>query len=308
MFVELAPVTIISLAVIFAVIVLLVKGIKIVPQSHAVVIERLGKYNRTLEGGFHIIIPIIDSVALNVTKQEQTIDIPEQSVITKDNVNISVDGIVFIQVETAKAAAYGVVNFKRAIGNLATTTLRAEIGKMALDETLSSRDTLNLSILTALDEASQKWGIKTMRVELRDISVPKEIEDAMNLEMKAEREKRAIELTATANKKATILEAEGEKQKTILEAEAIQKMADALRYEQVAIAKGQETAMESINTAMAKNEKAAEFLLAKERILAFKALAESNSKDKVIVPYNTAEMIGSLSVMKDFVGISEATK
>lgn len=307
MFTELSPVAIISLASIFAITVLMLKGIKIVPQSHALVIERLGKYNRTIEGGFHIIIPIIDSVALSVTKQEQTIDIPEQSVITKDNVNISVDGIVFIQVENAKDAAYGVVNFKRAIGNLAMTTLRAEIGKMALDETLSSRDTLNLSILNALDEASQKWGIKTMRVELRDISVPKEIEDAMNLEMKAEREKRAIELTASANKKATILEAEGDKQKTILEAEAIQKMADALRYEQIALAKGQEAAMEAINTAMAQNEKAAEFLLAKERIVAFKALAESNSKDKVIVPYNTAEMIGSFSVMKDFIGVSEAT-
>ena len=209
----------ISIAIVIAVLIIIIKGIKIVPQSRAYVIERLGKYNRTLEGGFHVIIPIVDSVAMGVTKQEQIIDIPQQSVITKDNVNISVDGLVFIQVENAKMAAYGVVDFKRAIANLATTSLRAEIGQLALDETLSSRDTLNRSILTALDEASQKWGIKTMRVELRDISVPLEIEEAMNLQMKAEREKRAIELTATANKEATIREAEGQREKAFLEAE-----------------------------------------------------------------------------------------
>ena len=220
-------ISVVSIAIIIAVLIIIIKGIKIVPQSRAYVIERLGKYNRTIEGGFHVIIPIVDSVAMAVTKQEQIIDIPQQSVITKDNVNISVDGLVFIQVENAKMAAYGVVDFKRAIANLATTSLRAEIGQLALDETLSSRDTLNRSILMALDQASQKWGIKTMRVELRDISVPMEIEEAMNLQMKAEREKRAIELTATANKEATIREAEGQRQKAFLEAEAIERMADA---------------------------------------------------------------------------------
>lgn len=292
----------ISIAVIIAVLIIIVKGIKIVPQSRAYVIERLGKYNRTIEGGFHVIIPIVDSVAMAVTKQEQIIDIPQQSVITKDNVNISVDGLVFVQVENAKMAAYGVVDFKRAIANLATTSLRAEIGQMALDETLSSRDTLNRSILTALDEASQKWGIKTMRVELRDISVPVEIEEAMNLQMKAEREKRAIELTATANKEATIREAEGQRQKAFLEAEAIERMADASRYEQEQSAAGQHKAMELINSAMASNPQAAEFLLAKDRVAAFSELAKNESNDKVIVPYETTELIGSLSIFKEFLG------
>jgi regulator of protease activity HflC (stomatin/prohibitin superfamily) len=292
----------ISIAIVFAVLIIIIKGIKIVPQSRAYVIERLGKYNRTIEGGFHVIIPIVDSVAMAVTKQEQIIDIPQQSVITKDNVNINVDGLVFIQVENAKMAAYGVVDFKRAIANLATTSLRAEIGQMALDETLSSRDTLNRSILTALDEASQKWGIKTMRVELRDISVPMEIEEAMNLQMKAEREKRAIELTATANKEATIREAEGQKQKAFLEAEAIERMADASKYEQEQTAEGQKNAMTMINLAMANNPQAAEFLLAKDRIAAFNELAKNESNDKVIVPYETTELIGSLSILKEFMG------
>ncbi len=295
-------VSIISIAIIIAVLVIIVKGIKIVPQSRAYVIERLGKYNRTIEGGFHVIIPIVDSVAMAVTKQEQIIDIPQQSVITKDNVNISVDGLVFIQVENAKMAAYGVVDFKRAIANLATTSLRAEIGQLALDETLSSRDTLNRSILMALDEASQKWGIKTMRVELRDISVPMEIEEAMNLQMKAEREKRAIELTATANKEATIREAEGQRQKAFLQAEAIERMADASKYEQEKTAEGQAKGMEMINIAMGANPHAAEFLLAKDRVAAFHAMAENESNDKVIVPYEATEFIGSLSILKEFLG------
>lgn len=292
----------VSIAIVVAVLIIIVKGIKIVPQSRAYVIERLGKYHATLEGGFHVIIPIIDSVAMTVTKQEQMIDIPGQSVITRDNVNISVDGLVFIQVENAKMAAYGVVNFKSAIANLATTTLRAEIGQMALDETLSSRDTLNRSILTAIDDASQKWGIKTMRVELRDISVPVEIEEAMNLEMKAEREKRAIELTASANKEATIREAEGDRQKVFLQAEAIERMADASKYEQEQTAEGQKNAMAMINVAMGENPQAAEFLLAKDRIAAFNELAKNESNDKVIVPYETTELIGSLSILKEFMG------
>lgn len=296
----------VSIAIVVAVLIIIIKGVKIVPQSRAYVIERLGKYHATLEGGFHVIIPIIDSVAMTVTKQEQMIDIPGQSVITRDNVNISVDGIVFIQVENAKMAAYGVVDFKVAIANLATTTLRAEIGQMALDETLSSRDTLNRSILTAIDDASRKWGIKTMRVELRDISVPHEIEEAMNLEMKAEREKRAIELRATANKEATIREAEGQRQKAFLEAEAIERMADATKYEQEKTAEGQAKGMLLINQAMAKNPEAAEFLLAKDRIAAFNEMAKNESNDKVIVPYEATEFVGSLSILSSFLGSKKA--
>ena len=292
----------ISIAIVVAVLIIVVKGVKIVPQAHAYVIERLGKYNKTIEGGFHLIFPIIDSVAMQVTKQEQIIDIPQQSVITKDNVNISVDGLVFIQIENAKMAAYGVVDFKRAIANLATTSLRAEIGQLALDETLSSRDTLNRSILTALDDASQKWGIKTMRVELRDISVPVEIEEAMNLQMKAEREKRAIELTATANKEAAIREAEGLRQTAFLEAEAIERMADAKKYEQEATAEGQAKGMMLINQAMSANPEAAEFLLAKDRISAFNEMAKNESNDKVIVPYEATEFVGSLSILSSFLG------
>lgn len=293
---------IISFAIIVVVVVLLIQGVQIVPQSEAWVIERLGKYHKTLEGGFHITIPIIDSIRAKLSKQEQIIDIPSQNVITKDNVNISVDGIIFIQVENARNATYGIVDFKKAIANLATTSLRSEIGQLALDETLSSRDALNKKILVVLDDATQKWGVKTMRVEIRDISVPAEIEQAMNLQMKAEREKRAIELTAIADKEAVIRKAEGDKQKIILEAEAIERMADAQKYEQIAIANGQQQAMDMINEAIKVNSSGAEFLLTKDRISAFSELAKSDSKDKVIVPFETTEFIGSLSMLSEFLG------
>ncbi len=292
-------VSVISLAIVVAVAIIIIKGIVIVPQSSAYVVERLGKYNKTLEGGFHIIIPILDSIRERLTKQEQIINIPQQNVITRDNVNISVDGIVFVQVEDARKATYGIVDFKNALANLSTTTLRAEIGQLALDETLSSRDTLNRKILTAIDDASVKWGVKTMRVELRDISVPLEIEEAMNMQMKAEREKRAIELKAMADKESVIREAEGEKEKAYLQAEAIERMADAQKYELEKVAEGQRKAMLMINSAMAENPQAAEFLLAKDRVAAFAELARNESNDKVIVPYETTEMIGSLSILKD---------
>ncbi len=298
--------SVISFAIIIAVGIIIAKGIVIVPQTHAFVIERLGKFNRTLEGGFHIVIPIMDAIRSKLTKQEQIINIPQQNVITKDNVNISVDGIVFIQVEDAKKATYGIVDFKSALANLSTTTLRAEIGQLALDETLSSRDTLNRKILQAIDEASSKWGVKTMRVELRDISVPIEIEEAMNLQMKAEREKRAIELKAQADKEAVIQEAEGQKEKAFLQADAIERMADAKKYEQEKLAEGQQNAMLMINTAMANNARAAEFMLAKDRVKAFSELAKSPSKDKVVIPYETTELIGSLSVFKEFFSSKKA--
>jgi len=292
-------VSVISIAIVVAVAIIIIKGIVIVPQSSAYVVERLGKYNKTLEGGFHIIIPILDTIREKLTKQEQIINIPQQNVITRDNVNISVDGIVFVQVEDARKATYGIVDFKNALANLSTTTLRAEIGQLALDETLSSRDTLNRKILTAIDTASVKWGVKTMRVELRDISVPLEIEEAMNMQMKAEREKRAIELKAMADKEAVIREAEGEKQKMYLQAEAIERMAEAQKYELEKVAEGQRKAMLMINSAMSENPQSAEFLLAKDRVAAFAELARNESNNKVIVPYETTEMIGSLSILKD---------
>jgi len=284
--------------VIFA-IVIIVKGVKVVSQADMVVIERLGKFHNVLKGGLNFIVPIVDNPVNRLTTKEQMIDIPKQSVITKDNVNISIDGIVFCSVEDAKEATYNVVDFKKAISNLAMTTLRSEIGSMQLDDTLSNRDTLNTKLQAALGDASVNWGVKITRVEISDIAVPKEIEVAMNMQMQAEREKRAKETTAEADKNAQILNAEGFKQEEILKAEAIMKMADALKYEQIAIAEGQKDSMTLINESMKENKEASEYLLAKDRIKAFEKLAASDSANKVILPYNVTEMIGSMSVVGD---------
>lgn len=286
-------------AIVFFTVVIIAKGVKIVSQSDLYVVERLGKFHKVLHGGFHIIIPVIDQVRAVLTSREQLVNIEKQSVITKDNVNISIDGIVFCKVEEATMATYNVVNFKHAIANLAMTTLRAEIGAMVLDDTLSNRETLNAKLQSELGSAATNWGIKVTRVEIADISVPPSIEKAMNMQMEAEREKRAIQTKAEAQKEAQIREAEAFKQSEILKAEAIERMADAKKYEQEKVAAGQQEAMNLINIAMKENEKAAEFLLAKDRVAAFKALAESGSTDKMILPYDVVQMIGSTSVLGD---------
>ena len=216
------------------------------------------------------------------------------------NVSIFVDGIVFVTVMDAKMATYGVTNYQMAIENLAVTTLRGELGKITLDEAFSNRDKLNAALQVALGEAAFNWGVKIMRVEISEISVGKDIQESMNQQMKAERDKRAIELKAEAEKQAQIRNAEAYKQEQVLQAEAIERMADARKYEQIALAQGQADAIRLINDEMKKSPLAAEFLLTKDRISAFTELSKSTSKDKVIVPYETAEFIGSLSVIKDF--------
>lgn len=276
-------------------------GIKIVSQSDIMIVERLGKFHKILDGGFHIIIPFIDQIRAVITVREQLVDILKQQVITKDNVNISVDGIVFLKVTDGKMALYNVDSYKKAIANLAMTTLRGEIGAMNLDDTLSSRDRLNSALQVALGDAAGNWGVKIMRVEISEISVPAGIEAAMNMQMKAEREKRAIELKAQAEKEALIRNAEALKQEKVLQAEAIERMADAKKYEQIAIAQGQKDAMDMINESMSQNKNAAEFLLARDRVAAFSELAKNSENDKILVPYEAMELIGSLSVLKEFV-------
>ena len=288
-----------SIIVFIIAIVFILKTIKIVPQSDIYVIERLGKFSRELTAGINIIIPFLDVVRQKITVREQIIDIPSQSVITKDNVNITIDGLVFCKVQSAREAIYNVVSFKYAITSLAMTTLRSEIGSMSLDDTLSNRETLNAHLQSELSDAATNWGLLVTRVEISDISVPSDIEQAMNLQMKAEREKRSIELNALAEKEAVIRKAEAVKQSEVLKAEAIERMADAKKYEQEKVAEGQQKAISIINDAIAKNSDSAEFLLAKDRIKAFNALASSESKDKIIVPYEAAELIGSLSVIKE---------
>lgn len=291
--------TLILLGVVFGYVVL---AVKIVPQAELQVIERLGRYHRTLHAGLNFILPFIDRVRSKISTQEQVIDIPVQKVITKDNVSITIDGLVFLRINNAKQATYEILDLKHAISQLAQTTLRSEIGKMDLDDTLSSRDNLNATLLIALDSASANWGSKVTRVEISDISVPEPVQIAMELQLRAERERRATETEAEGLKNATIAKAEGDRQKAFKEAEAIERTADAKRYEQIQLGQGQQQAIELLATAMHGNPQAAEFLLAKDRIKAWEGIASSDSANKVVVPYEATELIGSLTALHNLLG------
>lgn len=292
---------VVSMMLLIVVVAAIFSGLRIVSQTDVYIVERLGRYHKSLFGGLNIIIPFIDRVVAKVTTKEQLIEMSQQAV-TKDNVCIYVDGIVFVTVVDAKNAVYGVTNYALAIENLAITTLRGEIGKITLDEAFSNRDKLNAALQIALAEAALNWGVKIMRVEISGINVSEDIQESMNQQMKAERDKRAIELKAIAEKEAQIRAAEAFKQEQVLTAEAVERMADAKKYEQIALAQGQAEAIRRINDEMNRSPIAAEFLLTKDRIAAFTRLSESETKDKVIIPYETAEFIGSLSVIKDFLG------
>ncbi len=206
--------------VILAIIILLAKGIKIVTQSNVFVIERLGQYNGTLESGLHFINPIFDRVVARLDIREQVINFPPQPVITKDNVTMQIDTVIYVAITDAKHYRYGVGNPVSALENLSATTLRNIIGDLELDETLTSRDVINTKIRAVLDEATDAWGMKVTRVEVKNIIPPLDIQNAMEKQMRAEREKREKILTAEGSKSAAITEAEGVKESTILRAEA----------------------------------------------------------------------------------------
>ena len=210
--------------------VILIANIKIVPQAHAYVIERLGSYRETWSNGLHMKVPFIERISKRVNLMEQVVDFPPQSVITKDNVRMQIDTVVYYQITDCKLYAYGVTNPIFAIENLTATTLRNMIGELDLDGTLTSRDTINTKMRAILDQATDAWGIKVNRVELKNIIPPREIQDAMEKQMKAERERRESILRAEGEKNSAILVAEGRKQSAILEAEA-EKQAAILRAE-----------------------------------------------------------------------------
>ncbi len=220
----------ILLVILFIMIVLLAANVRIVPQAYAYVIERLGGYDTTWGVGLHFKIPFLDRVAKKVNLKEQVVDFPPQPVITKDNVTMQIDTVVFFQITDPKMYAYGVDNPIMAIEKLTATTLRNIIGEMELDQTLTSRETINTSMRSALDVATDPWGIKVNRVELKNIIPPEAIRNAMEKQMKAERERREAILRAEGEKKSTILVAEGQKESAILEAEA-EKQAAILRAE-----------------------------------------------------------------------------
>ena len=231
-------------AIVLLVVVVLFKTAVIVPQQSAYVIERLGRYSRTLQAGFHILLPFLDTVAYKHTLKEQAIDISEQLCITRDNVQVGVDGVLYLQVLEPRQTSYGITNYQFAISQLAQTTLRSEVGKIDLDRTFEERSSINRLIVNELDQASAPWGVKVLRYEIRNINPPTDVLNAMEKQMRAEREKRAVILSSEGERDAKINEAEGEKQRVIKESEAT-------RTQQINEAQGEAEAILAVATATA---------------------------------------------------------
>ena len=284
--------------------------VRIVPQAYAVILERLGAYQATWSTGIHFKVPFIERVARRVNLKEQVVDFPPQPVITKDNVTMQIDTVVFFQITDPKLYAYGVENPIMAIENLSATTLRNIIGDMELDETLTSREVINTRMRASLDEATDPWGIKVNRVELKNIIPPAAIQDAMEKQMKAERERREAILIAEGQKKSTILVAEGKKQSAILDAEA-EKQAAILRAEaqkerMIKEAEGQAEAVLKVQNANAEGIRMIREAGADEAVLTLKSLeafakAADGKATKIIIPSDIQGIAGLASSLKEIV-------
>ena len=280
-------------AIIIAIIIVIVKNIKIVPQAHAYVIERLGTYQTTWNTGLHLKVPFVDRIAKKLSLKEQVVDFPPQPVITKDNVTMQIDTVVYFAITDPKLYTYGVERPLSAIENLTATTLRNIIGDLELDATLTSRDTINDKIRTILDTATDPWGIRVIRVELKNILPPKEIQDAMEKQMKAERERREAILRAEGEKQSRILVAEGHKESKILEAEAEKQSAilraEAVKEAKIREAEGEAEAIAKVQSANADAIKMLNDANANDAVLRLKALeafakAADGQATKIMIP------------------------
>ena len=300
------------LAILFGIIVvaLLVSNIRIVPQATVFVLERLGAYYTTWETGLHFKIPIIDRVAKKISLKEQVMDFAPQPVITKDNVTMQIDTIVFYQVTDAKLYTYGVERPILAIESLTATTLRNIIGDLELDQTLTSRDIINSKITTSLDHATDKWGIKVNRVELKNIVPPREIQDAMEKQMKAERERRESILKAEGEKRSKVLMAEGNKESQILTAEAEKQAAilraEAVKEQKIREAQGEAEAIAMINQATADALRLLNQASPTDAVLTLKAYeafakAADGKATKIIIPSSIQGMAGLAASLKELV-------
>ena len=285
------------LVVFIVILLLLASCVKIVPQANAYVVERLGAYQGTWSVGLHIKVPLIDKVAKRINLKEQVVDFAPQPVITKDNVTMRIDTVVFFQITDPKMFAYGVENPIMAIENLTATTLRNIIGDLELDQTLTSRETINTKMRASLDEATDPWGIKVNRVELKNIIPPAEIQNAMEKQMKAERERREAVTRAEGEKKASVTVAEGKKAAAILEAEA-EKQSAILRAEAQAILKVQQATADGIR--MIREAGADEAVLRIKSLEAFEKAADGRAT-KLIIPSEIQGMAGLAASLKEIV-------
>ena len=305
---------ILGIFLVILVVVVICSSIRVVPQAHAYVIERLGTYNTTWSAGLHLKTPLIDKVAHRISMKEQVVDFAPQPVITKDNVTMRIDTVVFFQITDPKLFAYGVEKPIMAIENLTATTLRNIIGELELDQTLTSRETINTKMRATLDEATDPWGIKVNRVELKNIIPPAAIQDAMEKQMKAERERREQILRAEGEKKSAILIAEGNKQSVILEAEA-EKASQILRAEAkkeatIKEAEGQAQAILAVQQANADGIRALNESMPTNQVITLKSLeaftkAADGKATKIIIP---SEIQGIAGLTSSIVEVAKSTE
>ena len=284
-------------------IVVISSGVKTVPQGMEYTVERFGRYTHTLKPGLSLIIPFVDSIGAKVNMMEQVLDVPSQEVITKDNAMVTVDGVVFFQVLEAAPAVYEVRQLQVAILNLVMTNIRTVMGSMDLDELLSQRDVINHRLLDVVDKATESWGVKVMRIEIKDITPPRDLVDAMARQMKAERDKRAQILEAEGLRQAQILKAEGEKQSVVLAAEGRKEAAfrDAEARERQAEADAKATAY--VSEAIGKgNINAINYFLGQKYLDALKSIGTADNSKMVMLPLEATNILGSIA------GIGEIAK